>query len=305
MFSNRDLKILHRFLKEQAKYKPILDEAAKRARYLQEILPPLDELSRIADEARRAADYPRQQLIRSFTFARGGWHDAPLLQMTAGSLRKIVDSLVDKPDAEVKETLDREIPAYFRSHECDPLKDMVDGWHMYPSWRQKVFEDAVDAHEREMYTLSVPALAPQIEGMLRYETGEYGRGNKWLKKLNRILGFEYNHAEPPAAVTAEDLAQAIEDLGTENLPERFATVEKVDLHHALWRVNELYNNGDFTDPDFINSTNRHGILHGVSENLGELDSMKLFCAVELSYRVVIAYRERVEPITDPDSGEGE
>jgi hypothetical protein len=55
-------------------------------------------------------------------------------------------------------------------------------------------------------------------------------------------------------------------------------------------VNELYKSGDFNDPEFVNSTNRHAIVHGVAEDFGELESMKLFCAIELVHEIVVAYR---------------
>lgn len=79
-----------------------------------------------------------------------------------------------------------------------------------------------------------------------------------------------------------------------DLWDRYDTVEQMSLQHALFRVNELYNNGEFSDPEFVNSTNRHAILHGVSEDFGELTSTKLFCAVQLVHEVVIAYREEAE-----------
>jgi hypothetical protein len=59
--------------------------------------------------------------------------------------------------------------------------------------------------------------------------------------------------------------------------------ERPSREHALFRVYELYNHGDFSDLQFANSTNWHGIAHGVSENVGELTSVKLFCAVRSWY----------------------
>jgi hypothetical protein len=56
-------------------------------------------------------------------------------------------------------------------------------------------------------------------------------------------------------------------------------------------VNELYNHGEFDDPKFVNTADRHAILHGVSENPSELTSIKLFCAVQLVHEIAFAYRK--------------
>lgn len=229
-------------------------------------------------------------MIRAFTLARGGWHNAPLSRMRVLTSSWLLDDLLDRADEGVKEVLDVEIPAYFRKNGHEALEDTVGLWNLYPGWRRKVFEEALWAHKNEKYVLSVSTLAPQIEGMLRHETGEHGRGNKWMKKVNETLGFEYDHSSPPANPTEKDLEEAVEELLTQGLPEPHEKVEQISLEHALLRVNELYNHGDFSDPEFVNSTNRHAILHGVSEGFGEVESTKLFCAVELVHGIVLAYR---------------
>lgn len=130
------------------------------------------QLERLARQVREVEDYPRYLLIKSFTFARGGWHDAPLMGASARAVRVVVKELADQPDEEVKRRLDAEIPEYFRENECAALRDMVDRWDLFSGWRRCVFEDAFDAHKNGKYTLSVPTLAPQIEGMLREVTEE-------------------------------------------------------------------------------------------------------------------------------------
>lgn len=188
---------------------------------------------------------PKRLLIRTFTFVRGGWHEAPLVEMNPLTSSWLLDDLLDKPDAEVKKTLDIEIPAYFRKNGHEALEEMVGRWDLYSGWRCKVFEEALWAHKNEKYALSVSTLAPQIEGILRHETGEYGRNNKWMKKINETLDFEYNAGNPPAAPTEKDLEEAIEELLTPDLPDRYQKVDRISLDHALLRVNEIYNHGEF------------------------------------------------------------
>lgn len=273
------------------RYRPQIEAANRALSQWRRIEP---QVQRLAEEFRRIEEGPRHAVIRTFTFARGGWHEAPLMEMTVSEFRTLLNDLVDEPDAEVKEELDRRIPAYFRRNAYEALWDMVDRWDLYPGWRRKVFEEAFWAHKSEKYILSVSALAPQIEGMLRQETNEYGRGNTFIKRVNHALGFEYDAAKPPAAPTAEDLEEAVDELLDKELWDRHETAQQVSLEHALFRVNELYNHGKFSDPEFVNSTNRHAILHGVSEDLGELTSIKLFCAVQLVHEIVLAYREETE-----------
>lgn len=276
---------IRRAVEAANRYAPQIEAANRSLSEWRRIEP---QLQRLADEFRIIEEGPRHAVIRTFTFARGGWHEAPLMEMTVSEFRTLLNDLVDKPDEEVKDELDRRIPAYFRQNGYDALWDMVDRWDLYPGWRRQVFEEAFWAHKDEKYALSVSALAPQIEGMLRQETGEYGRGNAWIHKVNDTLEVEYEAANPP---TSEDLELAVDEMLNQDLWERYATAEQVALEHALFRVNELYNNGRFSDPEFVNSTNRHAILHGVSENFGELTSVKLFCAVQLIHEIVLAYRQ--------------
>ena len=262
---------------------------------------PLHELRRYTQQVRQAEEYPRWFLIRTFTFARGGWHDAPLLQMPASRFRAIVKELVDKPDEEVRRELDAGIPEYLRHNGYAALEDMVERWDLFPGWRRQVFEDAFEAHRSGKYTLSVPALAPQIEGMLREVTGEYAEDNSYIQKVNDALGFGlYRRKTGRAAPSVEDLKGEIEELLNLDVHERYERAERIELQHALLRVNELYNKVEFADLKGADSANRHAILHGVAKDYGEMVSAKLFCAVQLVHEIVKGYRAAVEASYDND-----
>lgn len=272
---------------------PQLDRAANRANEQYRRLQP--QLDRLAEQFRELEEGPRRRLIQTFTFARGGWHEAPLMEVTVGSLRTLVDELVDKPDEEVKTELDLAIPAYFRRDDYRALWSMVERWDLYTGWREQVFEDAFWAHRNGKYTLSITALAPQIEGMLRHETGDRSSGIGGINPVNKALGFSYKRSEPPTPPpTAADLEERLKKLLDQDVLARYETAERVSLEHALHRVNELYRYVDFSDPQRVHSVNRHAILHGVYEDFDEVTSIKLFCAVELVHEVVIAYREEIE-----------
>ena len=74
---------------------------------------------------------------------------------------------------------------------------------------------------------------------------------------------------------------------------RFERAEELKTHLALRSINELYENGEFSDPEFTSSVRRHPILHGVFTNFGELESLRLFFILGLLHKMVSGYKERV------------
>ena len=124
----------------------------------------------------------------------------------------MVKELVDKPDNEVKKVLDAAMLKYFHRDNCKALWDMVDSWNLYPAWRRRIFEEAFWAHRYGKYALSVSALAPQIEGVLRDETHEYESNARYLLRINEILDFTYDRKTPPVPPSVRDLERAVEEL---------------------------------------------------------------------------------------------
>lgn len=202
-----------------------------------------------------------------------------------------VNELVDKSDEEVKAKLDQDIPEYFRENDYAALWDMVDRWGFFEN-RREVFEDAFEAHRNGKYTLSMPALAPQIEGMLRDISGEYDNDSQYMWKMNRALNFSYDRREPPPpATTVKELENALDSLLDHDFQDRHEIADRISLRHALLRVNELYAHVNFANLEFVDPANRHVILHGVAKDFSELASTKLFCAVQLVHEIALAYEE--------------
>lgn len=157
---------MKRFIEVANRYYGPAVRAANRANEQYRRLQP--QLQRLAEQYRVLEEGPRRRLIQTFTFGRGGWHEASLLEMAASDFRALVKDLVAKPDEEVKNTLDSVVPDYFRRNDYRALRNMVEQWDLYSDWREQVFKDAFHAHENGKYTLSIHALAPQVEGMLRH-----------------------------------------------------------------------------------------------------------------------------------------
>ncbi len=63
-------------------------------------------------------------------------------------------------------------------------------------------------------------------------------------------------------------------------PERYEA-EEMRHRFTLRRINELYDNGDFSAPEYASSVRRHAILHGVFDSYGDMESLRLFFLLEL------------------------
>jgi len=64
--------------------------------------------------------------------------------------------------------LTKKIVEYFNKHECKELEDIVNSWKLESfSNNKKIFQDALWAHKESKYTLTVPTLTIQVEGVIR------------------------------------------------------------------------------------------------------------------------------------------
>lgn len=238
---------------------------------------------------RFAEDFPVAMALTSVVFARGGWSEVPLGNMALSELTPLVERLWDEPDdGVVRRELDGAILAYFRRDGHAEISELVDGWREHFAGRHETFEEAFFAHKEGLYRLSIPALAAQVEGVLRDLTNEYGRGRCWLDRFNGAFGFEHDPRRPPP-----DLTKEVSRFAALTAPERFEAAEDLRRRFTLTRINELYDSGDFSDPEYASSVRRHAILHGVFDSFGELESLRLFFLVELLHDAVSEYEEKI------------
>jgi len=80
--------------------------------------------------------------------------------------------------------ISRTIIGYYQRNNHQHLIETVDSWESHPLFapRMHILQDALQAHCRGLYTLSVPALIPQIEGVLN----DYVLANGLVAKLGKI-----------------------------------------------------------------------------------------------------------------------
>lgn len=95
-------------------------------------------------------------------FKNSGWPIAPSLPM---SFHHYLVELDRKGKA--KQAW-RKIMGYYHKGNFYALKEMVKSWDKLPSFKSRmpIINDVLEAHCQRKYTLSIPALLPQIEGLL-------------------------------------------------------------------------------------------------------------------------------------------
>lgn len=251
------------------------------------------QIHRFSEVAAQVLDgMPNWLSLCAVTFARGGWSEAPLAQMNLSESVALVRRLRDEPDEVVRRELDRAVPEYFRRDGHARLRDLVAGWddeHFRP--RRRVFKEALWAHAHGRYTLPIHALAPQIEGVLRDVTGMYEQHDPWMDRFNEAFGFAYDRKRPASPDWGGELS------GFWSLPlnERYERLEAFRARFALLRINELYVKGKFSDPGFTSTrARRHPIAHGLFKGHGEIESLRLFCALDLLHDAVGEYKRLEE-----------
>lgn len=252
------------------------------------------ELQRFVEGFSRFADeVPVGLAIASVMFHRGGWSEVPLDDMNLSEFSVLVMTLLEgqgTSEKEVHKELDAALGEYFRRDDHAALSEMVHKWDEHFVPRQHIFHDALWAHKQGRYTLSIPALAAQVEGILRDLTEEYGRRYPWIERFNDAFGYDYNRKNPAPPPTVEEIVAEFRALAPSS---RFERAEELKTHLALRSINELYATGEFSDPEFTSSVRRHPILHGVFTNFGELESLRLFFILGLLHKMVSDYKELV------------
>ncbi|MGF1472942.1 MAG: GNAT family N-acetyltransferase [Rubrobacteraceae bacterium] len=240
-----------------------------------------------------ANELPVVLALSATLFHRGGWSEVPLRHMDLSEFTGLVERLLKKHEVseeELRQELDEAIGEHFRRDDHAALSGMVGSWREHFGGRHHIFEDALWAHRQGRYTLSMPALAAQVEGVVRDLTLEYGEGRGWIRHFNKAFGLDYNPGSPPKAPSVEEVAAEFRTLP---FYERHDRMEELSTHLTLLRINELYDRGEFTDEQFASSVRRHPILHGVYKNFGELQSLRLFFVLGLLHEAVKDYKERV------------
>lgn len=111
-------------------------------------------------------------------FKAASWPIAPSMS------RGFRDHVIDLHTQGKTRYISRAIIGYYHRNEYKNLRDMVGGWQNHPLFtpRMHIIRDALEAHCHGSYTLSIPTLMPQIEGILN----DYVVTNNLSAKLGKI-----------------------------------------------------------------------------------------------------------------------
>lgn len=165
---------------------------------------------------------------------------------------------------------------FYDQNACENIRGMTVSWFDTPIFerRKHIIEDALDAHISGKYTLSIPVLLTQVEGILSEITGASAGSAGKLLELVMKKGYTDDNVYNPL----EDdilLALSIDPFlfNKKRIPNEFFTTEKI----GEW----MNSQGIETIP-----LNRNAILHGIQINYNtKINSLRVFFLLDSIYWV--------------------
>jgi hypothetical protein len=177
-------------------------------------------------------------------------------------IRQVIE-LCKNPDITSKDLADLYINLY-SENDYALLREMVQSWQVKPYFAERfeVINDALIAHLEHKYTLTIPALLPQIEGIALDISGN--KGGHPERTIRDLVGDQ--NIEVLASVTKEAFLGMLEStLMYTYIGKDFFSPEKFPEYLA---------NNNINAEDCLN---RHAILHGVQKNYAnEINSLRIF-----------------------------
>jgi hypothetical protein len=189
-------------------------------------------------------------------FRAAGWPIAPSMP------EELRERVVEMHKQGNTRYISRTIMGYYGRDQKAKLKAMVEGWSANPLFmpRMKIIRDALWAHCEGLYTLSSPAVVPNIEGIMRsyvYAKGLTGNGkNPKMPEIYNAFTDEY-------------------DLSNWLIAEVFLYQLESNIYSYKSFDNELKKT---ITSRFVN---RHTMLHGIAFNYDrEIHSLKAFLLLD-------------------------
>lgn len=223
------------------------------------------------------------------------WWSIPFSDLAISDLMILISEVVKLPYDEGKQRLDSLILDLYRRDNYSKLENIVKIWQLpYFERRRQIFLDALEAHKNFKYTLSIPTLACQIEGILwewswdNCPEDKKGKINKVRNFFNESLQYKEEFIEE----IREYLQDQQDDLGNFLKYPAF----EVEKQYQLYRINLFFKSpglGTVLPSDYEKcSLNRNLIAHGLFLNFNqssEINSLKLFLLLDLLNEIVTDY----------------
>lgn len=178
-----------------------------------------------------------------------------------------VKELANSNDIKV-ESVERIFLEYFEENDWVMLHEMIKSWETSHPFAQRrhIIYDAFDAHKSGKYTLSIPTLLTQVEGVLSSITGK--KGGKPYKLFEETIRQQY--PDILNNVTKDILLEFATSLFLyKGIESEHFTTDKLPLWLESKGIREI---------DFMN---RHAILHGIHINYAsKINSLRVFLLLD-------------------------
>lgn len=159
---------------------------------------------------------------------------------------------------------------YHNKGDCKELGNMLKQWNLDEfNDNMQIFEDALWAHKKAKFTLTVPALTIQVEGIIRSYLDHISEWN--FSEYRKLLKDEYDKA----------IKNENKDLGFE----KFFKIQNIKFLEK--RMESLYGHFDPSKPKELNDLNRHALFHGRYKHYNTIEmSTKLFLFLDMIHHIL-------------------
>jgi hypothetical protein len=179
----------------------------------------------------------------SAVMARHGWWLVRQLPLSFYS------DVANHDEEVTREVITNYILAYFSQNQWERLAKMVDGWNFNGfSSRREHFQDALEVHRQGRYTMTVPGLVFQVEGIVR-------------EFILTTDNFTHHRFEPVRRIFQEKFDQL--NAIPQDRKITYEDVELIENYHNLAVLGRLYDTYRPEEGQAPETVNRHAIGHGL------------------------------------------
>jgi hypothetical protein len=165
--------------------------------------------------------------------------------------------------------IDSYLCALFNENDAAQLRAKVESWLELPylADRKRVIIDSLEAHKAGKWTLSIPALLPLVDGIVRRFRKEHLRPSKNPGRVIQVRKFaEYYRKKQPKLFGGS---------------------------FARFMHTHMYAKFDFDSGAPPSSINRHGILHGeIRDYATQANSLRVFLLLDTIAQFIRAFERR-------------
>jgi len=199
---------------------------------------------------------------------RNGWWIVHCLPLT------FYREIVEQEDAVTPQELTRVVLEYLNRNRGQRIAEVVKHWEVNAfQQRAAIFQDALWAHKRKKYTLTVPVLVFQVEGIIR----------EFIKTSdNNFTAWRFETVRKKFKEKFDRLSSIPE--GRKITYDDVSAIENYYNLEMLERLYSDYDPRDHADPDDVN---RNAIGHGLWMNYATIESStRLFLFLDMLHSML-------------------